>query len=300
MTRHRVVGVLVNEHREFRETPWHILMALSAVEFIVIDSHAVEKVRIFLGGDLRQVGAAIRVVVLVVGLQKSDDLRASLVLGGSDAALVGREFPHFLVGILEFAGKDFIADEDFPDAEEIRVGFRPRLGGVSRREFHPGIRAKINGGVGLGDGLLQLALAPIRQAVVGFFALADILRTLHAEAVAEGVEHGLHAVGLEFVLEGFEVRLAAREDLGVHRERIAVIDPIRPAPGVGVEVEAIDMELLGEIEQHIQILGFLGADGQKVRVGEFALPLLDPCLGALVGPFAIDFRVRHFFLGPNA
>ena len=67
-----------------------------------------------------------------------------------------------------------------------------------------------------------------------------------------------------------------------------------------LELEAFDMELFGEIEQHIEVLGLLGADGQNVGMGEFALPLFHPSFGALVGPFAFDFRMRHFFLRPDA
>ena len=53
--------------------------------------------------------------------------------------------------------------------------------------------------------------------MVGFFSFANILRPLWAESIAESVEHGVHAVRLELVLECLEVLLAAREDLFVHR-----------------------------------------------------------------------------------
>ena len=161
VARHRMLGILVNEHREFPETPWHILMAFPAVEFVMLEAHAVEKVRVFLGSDLRQVGAAVGVVVLVVGLQESDDLRAGLVLGGGDATLVDRELPHLLVGILKFAGDDLVIDQDFSEREETLIALRPWQRGALIRKFHPGIWPEEDRFVGFGNGFLQLALAPI-------------------------------------------------------------------------------------------------------------------------------------------
>ena len=60
------------------------------------------------------------------------------------------------------------------------------------------------------------------------------------------------------------------------------------------------MDFLRVIKQHIEVLGLLGAEREGVGIREFALPLFHPSLGALVGPFAIDFRMRYFFLGPYA
>ena len=55
------------------------------------------------------------------------------------------------------------------------------------------------------------------------------------------MHHGVHVIRLELVVEGLQIRFAARENCFIDRQGITVIDPIGSAPGVRVHVEAVDV-----------------------------------------------------------
>ena len=260
---------------------------------MVVNAEAVEKIGILLAGDLGKVGHAVRVVILAVGLQESDNLGAAFVVGRRGTSHAIRKLPDGLICILELAGNDFFADPHIGEFPIVRIG-------AGAGEFHSGIGAEEDGRVGCGNGFFQLALPPVGETPVGLFAFSDILRTLQTDPVGNRVHHGAKAVRPELVDEGFQVLLTAREDLWIDRKHIAVLEPILPAPSVGVHIDALHIQFLCVVDQRIKVLRLLGADHEVGRVFRVLAPLLGPLLGAFVGPLALHFWVRDFFLGPNA
>ena len=79
---------------------------------------------------------------------------------------------------------------------------------------------------------------------VGLFAFAEILRTLQTDPVGNRVHHSAKAVRPELVDEGLQVLLTAWEDLWIDRKHIAVLEPILPAPSVGVHIDALHLQFL--------------------------------------------------------
>ena len=88
---------MIDKHRPLGESPRHIVVAFRTVDFMVHDAEAVEKLGIVLGGDFGQVGLAVRIVILPIGLLDADHLGATFVAGCGWTAHTILEFPHGLI-----------------------------------------------------------------------------------------------------------------------------------------------------------------------------------------------------------
>ena len=102
-------------------------MVFRAIVFVVLDAETIEKFRIFSGRLFAHIRHAARIVILAVGLQKTDRHCAGVMSRRRGSALALGESPYRLIGIGEFARHNLIADQhigEFPPTPiRISVGF---------------------------------------------------------------------------------------------------------------------------------------------------------------------------------
>ena len=107
------------------------------------------------------------------------------------------------------------------------------------------------------------------------------------------------ALAASIVRKSLEVRLALGEYLWVEMEETEIFRPILTAPGVGVHVDAFDVQSRGVVGELIEFLVARGADEHLALIGETPLPVRQPFPRSVDIPFASNFRVRQPFAGPE-
>lgn len=103
-------------------------MVFRAIVFVVLDAETIEKFRIFSGRLFAHIRHAARIVILAVGLQKTDRHCAGVMSRRRGSALAISERPYRLIGIGEFARHNLIADQHIGEFPPTPIGISLGLG----------------------------------------------------------------------------------------------------------------------------------------------------------------------------